>query len=366
LWRPLALAAVLIATIAAGAASAQTVTVTKAPPKGSVVVLLDSTKVAEATADAEGIASLRIDLQAARGKAETDVRIYIDFCGDMRRVTLVESGYQPDQPPANCIRREVFGTFYLRQMTTLVVRASDQAPGVWIAQGPAPSRWLGNEVAGGSADETGSAYYVPNGFHIFAGGGIGRYGRFNDVACGLNTACAGRQTRLAGQFGLDYWVNSHLAFEAFYLRTTNPAAAGSGSDFTFASSQATNVAAVTGKVGVPFGRTRLYLQGGANYSWAKLTTTETFSDRTVSVNNVNQTIPGGTQEFVLQTRGLGWTISGGTEYWRKRWMALYLELGYSALRGHAVGGAGGGGEGNLHDSVFYAVAGLRFRLIGSR
>jgi hypothetical protein len=362
LWRPLALAAAFIAIMMAGPASAQTVTVTKAPPGASVQLVLDTTAVATATADEKGIATLAVDLQKQSNKTETDVRIYVDLCGQARRITLVEAGYQPDQAAAGCTRHEIFGVFYLRQVTTLVVNVSDEAQGVWISQGPAPLRWLGNEVAGGSADRTGSALYVPNGFHIFGGGGIGRYSDAVQSSCGVNTECAGKGTRFAGQVGFDYWISSNVAVAAFYLRPANPATSGSGNGYGFTSSLATNIAVVTGKVGVPFGKTRLYVQGGITYTWATLTTDETFADRTVTVNGVPQTIPGGTQRFIEPTRGMSWTIGGGSEFWWRRSMAFYVEVGRVGLKGSAVGG----GSGTLNDGVLYTMAGFRFRLVGSR
>lgn len=361
-WRPLAVAAAFIATMAAGPASAQTVSVTKAPPGASIQLVLNSTPIATATADEKGIASLAVDLQKQRGKAETDVHIFIDICGQSRTVTLVEAGYQPDQAAAGCVRREIFGVFYLRQVTTLVVNVSEETQGVWISQGPAPARWFGNEVAGGSAEDTGSALYVPNGFHVFAGAGIGRYSNAVGVACGINTLCSGKGTRMGGQIGFDYWITSNLAVAAFYLRTVNPAAAGSGSNYSFDSSLTSNIAVVNGKLGVPFGKTRLYVQGGATYTWATLTTNETFAERTIIVGTTTLTLPGGSQTFTHQTRGLGWTISGGSEYWWRRSMALYVEAGRVGLRGSPVGG----GEGGLDDSMIYAMAGFRFRLVGSR
>ena len=361
-WRPLALAAAFIATIVAGPASAQTVTVTKAPPGGSIQLVLDSTTVATATADEKGIARLPVDLQKQRGKTETDVRIFVDVCGQARRITLVETGYQPDQAAPACTRREIFGTFYLREITTLVVNASAETQGVWISQGPAPLRWLGNEVAGGSAEHTGSALYVPNGFHVFAGGGVGRYSNAVGTSCGVNTSCSGRATRLAGQIGFDFWPTSNLAIAGFYLRPANPATAGSGLGYAFSSSLATNVAVVTGKAGVPFGKTRLYVQGGLTYTWATLTTNETIAGRVITGGGGTITIPGGSATITHPTRGLGWTISGGSEYWWRRSMALYVEFGRAGLRGTPVGG----GEGGLNDAVLYAVAGFRFRLIGSR
>ena len=361
-WRPLALAAAFIATMMAGPASAQTVTVTKAPPGASVQIVLDTTPVATATADDKGIATIGVDLQKQRNKTETDVRIFVDLCGQARRVTLVEPGYQPDQAAPGCIRHEVFGVFYLRPITTLVVNVSEEAQGVWISQGPAPLRWLGNEVAGGSAERTGSALSVPNGFHVFGGGGLGRYSNAIVDACGVNNECTGTPTRLAGQVGFDYWINSNVAFAAYYLRSANPATAGSGSGYAFTSSLASNVAVVAGKVGVPFGKTRLYVQGGVTYTWATLTTNETVADRVIIVNGVTQIIPGGTQVLTTPTRGMGWTVGGGSEYWWRRSMAFYVEVGRTTLRGSGVGGS----DGSLADAVLYAVAGFRFRLVGSR
>jgi hypothetical protein len=361
-WRPLALAAAFIATIVAGPASAQTVTVTKAPPGVSIQLVLDTTTVATATADEKGIATLGVDLKKQRDKTETDVRIFVDLCGQARRVTLVESGYQPDQAAPGCTRHEIFGVFYLRPITTLVVNVSAEAQGVWIAQGPAPLRWLGNEVAGGSAEQTGSALYVPNGFHIFGGGGFGKYSTAVDVSCGVNTTCTGRGTRLAGQVGFDYWITSNLAIAGYYLRSANPATAGSGPGYAFTSSLASNVAVVTGKVGVPFGKMRLYAQGGVTHTWATLTTTETVADRVVDVNGTIITTPGGTQTFTQPTRGLGWTLSGGSEFWWRRSMAFYVEFGRAGLRGASVRG----GDAALDDAMLYTMAGFRFRLGGSR
>ncbi len=148
--------------------------------------------------------------------------------------------------------------------------------------------------------------------------------------------------------GIDFWFTRNLAFEAFYLRAGDPGTAGGGSGYTFTSSLAANVAGVTGKIGFPLGKFRFYGQGGGTYTWATLTTDET--------------IASATQTLTLKTKGLGFTISGGTEYWWKPRLALYAEVGRAGLGGSAVGG----GEGGLDDAVLYSVAGLRFRLTGSR
>ncbi len=361
LWWPLALAAAFIVTAAAGAATAQTVIVTKAPPGAAVEVGLDTTTIATATADGTGLATLTVDLSAHGGKSETDVRIFVDVCQQTRRVTLVETGYQPSQAAPGCTRREIFGVFYLQKVTTLVVNAAEDSQAVWIRQGPAPGHWLSNEAAGGSA-ETGSALRVPTGFSLFGGGGVGKYANAVSVSCGTGPQCTGNDVRLAGRVGGDFWFTPYVAASASYLRPASAPTAGAGTDYTFTSSQSLNVATMTAKVGVPFRSFRLYGEGGATYTWGTLTTKETTNDRTVTINGVPQTVPGGTQTFELKTGGWGWTIGGGLEMWVKHSIALYAEFGRAKLGGKAVGG----GEGSLDETLTYAVAGVRLHLGGRR
>lgn len=361
-WRPLALAAAFFVTVVAGRATAQTVIVTKAPPGAAIQLALDTATVATATADATGLATLSVNLSAHGGKTETDVRIFVDLCDKARRITLVEAGYEPPAPGPACTRREIFGVFYLRNITTLVVNASEDSQAVWLRQGPAPLHWLSNEAAGGSAEKTGSALLVPNGFVFFAGGGIGKYGTAVSISCGTGTQCAGKDVRLTGRFGADFWFGSHLAVSASYLRPSNALTAGSGSGFDFTSSLSPNIAVVTAKVGFPVGRLRLYGEGGATYTWATLTTVENIADQTITVDGATQTIAGGTQTITFKTSGLGWVIGGGAEFWMRRSLALYAEFGRAALRGTPVGG----GEGRLDDSLVYAVAGFRFHLPGRK
>lgn len=359
-WRPLALAAAFFVIVAVGSATAQTVIVTKAPPGAAIQLGLDTATVATATADATGLATLSVDLAAHGGKTETDVRIFVDLCDKARRITLVEAGYQPPVPGPGCTRREIFGVFYLRNITTLVVNASEGSQAVWLRQGPAPLHWLGNEVAGGSAEPTGSALLIPNGMVFFGGGGIAKYGTAVSISCGVGTQCAGKDVRLAGRFGADYWFGPHLAVSGSYLRPGNALTAGSGSGYTFGSSLSPNIAVVTAKVGVSVRRIRVYGEAGMDYTWATLTTNETIPDQVVTVNGTAQTITGGTQTITFKTSGLGWVIGGGAEFWMKRSLALYAEFGRAALRGTPVGG----GEGRLDDSLVYAVAGFRLHLLG--
>jgi hypothetical protein len=360
-WRPLMLAAVLTVSAVVGVATAQTVIVTKAPPGAAIELGFNADTVGTATADAAGIATLPVNLSSHGGKKETDARIFVDVCEKARRVTLVESGWQPPAPASGCTRREIFGVFFLRDITTLVVNAAEQSQAVWIKQGPAPPNWLSDEPAGGSA-KTGSAFVLPTGLVLFGGGGVAKYSDAVSVSCGTEPDCAGKDVRLAGRVGGDYWFAPFLAVSATYLKPASALTAGVGTDYHFDSAFTPQIVTIAGKVGIPIGRARIYGEAGANHSWATLSTTQTINDRTITVAGVTQTVTGGTQTFELKTAGWGWMFGGGLELWLKRSLGIYAEFGYARLKGSPTGG----GEGALDEKVTYAVAGVRVRLAGRR
>jgi hypothetical protein len=360
-WRPLALAAALTVTAVVGVATAQTVIVTKAPPGAKIELGLDADTIGTATADAGGIATLPVNLSAHGGKTKTDVRIFVDVCENARRVTLVETGWQPPAAALACTRRELFGLFFVRDVTTLVINASEQAPAVWISQGPAPLNWLTDQQTGGSG-KTGSEFPLPTGLVLFGGAGIAKYSNAVAVSCGTVTNCTGKDLRLTGRLGGEYWFAPFLAATFSYLKPVNAATAGSDSTFSFTSTLVPQIVTLGGKIGIPAGRARIYGEIGADYTWATLTTAEAIGDHTVVVDGVVQTVPGGTQTFVLKTAGWGWTFGGGLEVWMKRSVGLYAEAGRVRLKGTSTDG----GEGSLDENLTYAVAGLRFRLGGRK
>lgn len=360
-WRPLALAAALIVTLAATSATAQTVVVTKAPPGATIDLGLNAATVGTATADASGVATIPVNLSAHGGRTETDVHIFIDVCAKSRRVTLVETGWQPPEPASGCNRREMFGAFYLRSATTLVVNTGEQSQGVWIRQGPAPSTWLREEPEGGGSGVTGSAFPLPTGLVLFAGTGIARYSDAVAVSCGAVSDCNGKEVRLTGRVGGDFWFGSFLAATASYLKPSSAETAGSGTGYRFDSSLAPHVVTFGAKIALPASRARIYGEVGALYNWATLSTTETIDDQTITVDGATQTIKGGTQSFELKTGGWGWMVGGGVEIWLKRSFAIYGEGGRAKLSGTPTGG----GEGQLDDSLTYATAGFRIRLGGA-
>ena len=91
-WMAIALAAALNVSAGAALAAAQTVTVINAPPNSAIDVVLNATPVASGAADAAGAATLKTKMQDAIGKAEIDANVFVDYCGERRRVLIVEVG----------------------------------------------------------------------------------------------------------------------------------------------------------------------------------------------------------------------------------------------------------------------------------
>jgi len=359
--RPLTLAAAFTVIGAMGVATAQTVVVTKAPPGATLELVLNAATIGTAKAGADGIGTIPVDLSQHGGKSEIDARIFVDVCEMSRRVMLLESGFEPPTPGANCSRRPIFGVFLVRGVTTLVVETAAAAPAVWIRQGPAPATWLNPELASASGKSV-PEFLLPKGLVLFGGGGIAKYANAVSVSCGTDPDCNGKNLRVAGRVGGEFWISRFFAASFSYLKPLNAATAGSGTGYSFTSTLTPHIATLTGKVGLPVGRARIYGEAGANYHWATLITTETIADTTVTVDGVTQTVVGGTQTFELKTAGWGWMFGGGVEVWLKRSLAMYGEFGYARLKGTPTGG----GEGVLDDRVTFVVAGLRFRLAGRR
>lgn len=359
--RPLTLAAALTVIVAVGVATAQTVVVTKAPPGAALELVLNAATVGTVNAGADGIGTIPLNLSEHGGKSEIDVRIFVDVCDTSRRVMLLEAGFEPPAPAASCSRRPIFGIFMVRGVTTLVVETAEAAPAVWIRQGPAPAWWLHPELASAS-DKSVPEFILPKGLVLFGGGAIAKYSNEVSVSCGTGADCNGKGVRVAGRVGGEFWIARFLAASFSYLKPMNAATAGSGTGYSFSSTLTPHIAIVSGKVGLPIGRVRVYGEAGADYHWATRITTETIADATVTVDSVTQTIVGGTQSFELKTAGWGWMFGGGLEVWLKRSLAMYGEFGYARLKGSATGG----GEGVLDETVIFAVAGLRFRLGGRR
>ena len=351
--RALALATACYVILVAGVATAQTVIVTGAPPQSTVELALNATIIRTATADDTGTATLAVDLTETRGKAETDARIVVDTCGDLQRVALVELVMQPPPPRDGCVRREMVGLFVVRQVTTFVVEIGESAPTVRVRQGRPPPAWL--RPGAGPLPSTREATI---GLVLAGGGGLGMFSDPYAATCGSLTNCSGASSTLAHTVGADYWVGRFLAAEASYVKPADLLAQGGGEGFRFDTRLETRVVTLAGKVGAPVRSARIYGLAGATYHVGTSTTTQTLADQAVTVDGVIEILPGGTQVFVVNTRGWGWLWGGGVEFWATPRFALYADVTRATLKG----GDADGGEGDLNQPVTLILGGARFRV----
>ncbi len=354
MWRSLVVAAALVVTVGAGLASAQTVTVKNVPPGITVELALNAETLGNTKADTLGRATLPVDLQSHGGRTETDLNFYVDVCDGLRRVLMVEPG-RPMLPAGPCLRRQIAGLYVTRPITSFVVDFSDPNPWVRLRQGPAPALWLENEVdQPRSVDRAPS----PKGLMLFTAGGIGSFSKTPALFCGTITDCSGSGTKLNYQGGATVWVTRFAAIDASYVGHLTASNAGELTNSSFDSSLSTKVAVVSLKLGLPLKVVRPYALVGGNYHWATFKTTQVIKNRTITVDDVETTITGGTQDFQWKTEGRGWVWGGGLEVPVGKVLQLYAEAGHIQLRGDDVDG----GEYKMEDALNYAVIGFKIRL----
>lgn len=330
--RRLALAAALLVTAGAGLATAQTVIVRNAPVGSTVELALNATAIGSTTVARDGNATLPVNLTAHLKKSETDLNIFVDVCGAARRVVLAERAMAPIAPRAGCDRREVPGLFVVRGTTTLVVDVAGDKPAVWLSQGPAPKQWLSDERPEAASSER-NWRPLPTGLVVFGGGGLAPFSGPVAEACGTVTDCSGKESRPTYHAGAGVWLTRFLGAEASYAKPSEITVTGTGSNFTFDNALDVRLLTIVGKVGIPVGPVRIYGLGGMNYHRATNSMTETIDDRTVTVDQVEQTINGGAQTSNLRTVGWGWIFGGGLEGWLTPRFALYGEVGRAQVKG---------------------------------
>lgn len=349
-WRPLAFAAVLNLVVGAGTVAAQTVMARNAQPGTVVEVVVNATSVGSGTADASGNATIVFNLAAASGKPQIDADIYVDACDDnKRRVLIVERG-QPSSPQAaDCQRRDDLGFFLVRRVSSLVLDLIGTPPTMMLRQG---------EVSFDPADLV--AVAPPSGLVLFGGAAMAQFANATDVACGNVPDCSGQDARLAYSAGLEFWFNPYIAAEAAYIKPTEVEVVGSGTGFRFDSSLDPHVVSVVGKIGVPARRARFFGKVGGNYHRAFITTTQTNDERTVTIDDVLQTIPGGTQSFEVKTAGWSWLFGGGMELWIKPSFGLYGEVTRAVLKGNALDDE----EGAIDERMTLYTVGVKVRIGG--
>jgi hypothetical protein len=353
-WRPLVCAAAFNITIGVGAAAAQTVFVRNAPPGGQVEVVVDSAKAGSGTADAGGEAQVPFNLREHIGKDEMDANVYVDVCGTLRRVLVVDSARTPPPPESGCDRSQIPGLYWVRQVNTIVVDAGGTTPKLLLIKGhytpPKPSD---------SGEEGGHVWRPsPTGMVVYGAGSLASFRDAVLIACGTVQDCSGKGMRPAFAAGATFWITRVIGADVSYVRPAKLTASGSGTGYRFNNTLDAELVTVEGKVGIPVGPVRIYGQAGMNHHQATSSTSETIDDVTVTVGDTTQTFKGGTQTFATETKGWSWVFGGGLEAWVKPSIAIYGEFGLAKAKGDAVGG----GAGQLDDRVTLVFAGMKFRI----
>ena len=91
-----------------------------------------------------------------------DARVYVDTCGETRRVMIADRDAAPIPPETDCTRQEVTGIFLVRKVSSVVVNVGDPIATVLLVQGSYDLR------------PRGPRRQAPRGLVVFGGGGPGR------------------------------------------------------------------------------------------------------------------------------------------------------------------------------------------------
>lgn len=335
-----------LAAFPASPAAAQTVKVRQAPPGATIEVVYNGTRVATTAADDRG--AVDVALPAGSGATgDIDANIFVDECGTRRRVVIGIHGTAAAPQEPNCVRREIQGVFLVRPASTLVVNMSAPSPSLLLRQGAfdpdaPPREWAA----------------APTGLVLSGGGGFTFLGNTGLLACGTAASCNNDTSGLGYAAGVTYWFTRNVAAEVGFLKPGNMKAEGSGGNYRFTSTLETEVITVGGRVGFPVGPLRIYGKAGADYHWATFSTEQTVDAATITVGDVTETIPGGTQTLAFETKGWDWVFGGGLELWLNRHFAAYTEFGRAGIKGDPVEDV----EAAIEDRAFYIVVGASVRI----
>jgi hypothetical protein len=344
--RLLALAAALNVTLA-GVCAAQTVVVRHAPPGETIDVVLNDAAAGTGTVDPNGDATVAAALATPLAKEGIEANIFVDACDKRRRVSIASRGTLPPALEPSCTRREISGLYWIRPISTVVVDVGGPNPTVLLRQ------------SGYSLTAPSVRGALPAGLQVFAGSGLTTIRDAAAIACGSAAPCNSHQSGVPYSAGVTYWLTRFIAVEASFVQPAKVKATGSGTGFHFDSSLDVPFVTIGGKAGVGAGPVRFYATGGANFQRSAAISDETIDERTITIADVPQTIPGGTQRFELRTSGWGWQVGGGMEVWVAGPLAIYAEVGRATLKGTA-----GVGEGRLDERVRFIIGGLRLHLGG--
>jgi hypothetical protein len=326
-----AVAAALFLCLAA-ASEAQTVIIRKAPPGSTVEVTVNGAPAGAGTVNASGDAVVPVKVLGAGGRTETDAFLFVELCGSLRRVVIVEETAQTPPPAADCQRHDVPGLFVLRPESSIVFDVSGPQPAVLLRQGSyslkPPRVWKPS----------------PTGFVLFGAAGIGKFGNASTIGCGVVEGCQADDSGTALTAGAAYWVTRWFAGEVTYLRPAESTAAAETDTFSFTHTVDVEIVNIAAKIGVPLGPTRAY--GSIGTAWHR------------ALTSTVQTTGSITDTIEVQTEGWNWSWGGGFEIWLASSFAIYTEGGSIAIKGEAINIE----EGLIDDRYNFLVGGVRIRL----
>jgi len=330
-------------------ADAQTVMVRDAPPAATIELTMNGGSPVTVKADGSGDATLAVP---PRGR-DTEVQLHVDICDNAIKVVVNEPGVVPAAADVGCSRKDLWGVYIMRTITTFVVDINNTDAAVFVSQGPPPQEWL--QRGQSRADRLwGSA---GKGLVLSAGAGLAIFTDGVSNYCGDVSGCTS-SSGFGFHLGAEYWVTPHFAAMVGYLHPQDISATGDGGTFTFDTSRTTRILTVGGKAGVPVGHGRVYGLGGWNHHEATDATTETVNDQTVTVNGVSQVIPGGTQNFGQKTAGWGWIVGGGYDLYLRNWFVVYAEVTEVILKGSSQNA----GSASLDERSTFLMVGARLRI----
>ena len=311
-------------------AAAQTVMVRGAVPGETIEVLLNGAPAGTGTIDATGVGTATFTLPPGdTARPEMNARLFIDTCGKIRRVHIVEQNRLPPDTQSDCTRSDVGGIYWVRQRSTIVVNVANPIPAVLLRQGSY------NPNAGGPRRPS------PTGLVLFGGGGLGQFPDAFLVRCGNVEGCAGDESSGAYTAGATYWLARWFGVEGSYTKPSKLTGEGTFTTFTFTETiEIHQVVNVLGKLAVPLGPVRIYGQGGGNWHEGTSTTV--------------QTLGAESQTIEFKAEGWGWTIGGGLEAWVAPAFALYAEANFAQLKGDATDNSSATFENRMRTYMFGA------------
>jgi hypothetical protein len=353
-WRRLALLAALNLVAGAGVAAAQTVIVRNAPAGAPVEITFNSKPLVKGTADQQGDVTLPLKLPTSG--PETDVRVFLDSCGDLRRVVMLDRFSLPPSPDTGCERRDVVGLYVVRPETSLMIDVGPRAA-VWLRQGPLPKQWMLADDA--ITDEPAKPRPpAPKGIVLSAGGLLAPFSFGLAADCGEITDCSSKNSPYGFSVGAGVWLTRFLGIEGTYARPRNITAKGSDTGFSFEATREIEFFTLVAKAGFPIGQVRFYGLGGINYHRSNTEMSETIDETTVTIDDVATTVPGGTWTYKYGSKKSNWIFGGGMEVWVSKRLGIFGEISRVKV-------SGGGPSGTLpvmDDRSTFIVAGLRLHL----